>query len=72
MKLDESRIDFEKRVQGMSIESDINKMIFKNSKTWLFESLLSMTKELLMLFSNWKENAQKNVDSSNIIQIEKI
>lgn len=71
MKLDESRIDFEKRVQGMSIESDINKMIFKNSKTWLFESLLSMTKELLMLFSNWKENAQKNVDSSNIIQIEK-
>jgi len=72
MKLDECRIDFEKRVQGMTIESDINKMIFKNSKTWLFDNLLSMTKDALNLFSNWKENAQKNVDSSNIIQIEKI
>ena len=38
-------------------------MIFKNSKTWLFDNLLSMTKDALNLFSNWKENAQKNVDS---------
>jgi len=63
--MEECKNDYEKRIQGINFDSDVNKMIFNNSKYWLFNSLTNLIKDLLKIFTDWKDNAQRNVDSEN-------
>ena len=63
LKLEECKSDYDKRVNSMTFDSEMNRMIFTNSKSWLFNCLLSIGKDMVKVFSDWRSNAQRNVDS---------
>lgn len=48
----------------MTFESELNRMIFNNSKVWMFNNISQMAKDMCKLYYDWKENAQRNVDSA--------
>ena len=64
LKIDEFKLDYDKRISGIVFDNELNKMILSNSKAWLFNSLINSSKELYNLFYEWKDSAQKNVDGS--------
>lgn len=47
----------------MTIENELSSMIFSNSKAWLFSSLSVLMKDLFKVFTDWRNNAQRNVDA---------
>lgn len=48
----------------MALENELNRMIFTNSKSWLFNSLSIIGKDMIKVFTDWRDNAQRNVDAT--------